>query len=240
MPNILHIETSENICSVAISKEQNLLASREISDNHSHASKLGVITNEVMKECKISFSDLNAIAVSKGPGSYTGLRIGVSFAKGLCYALNIPLIGISTLEALCHGYIHSHLYRKSHLCAEQNIHFCPVIDARRMEVYSCLIDKDGKPCTSVTAKIIDTGSFHETLERGPVVFIGSGAHKCQKVIRHDNAFFEPDFLPRAHFLIPLALKAYSEGHFEDSAYFEPFYLKDFVATTPKEKVISQV
>jgi tRNA threonylcarbamoyladenosine biosynthesis protein TsaB len=227
MHHILHIETSESICSVAISKGQYLLAYKEVETGRSHASQLAVITDEIMSECKLTYQQLDAVAVSKGPGSYTGLRIGVSFAKGLCYALNIPIISVSTLEALFHGYINSHRYRSSFLSELKNIYFCPMLDARRMEVYSCLYQSDGALIRATEAEIINADSFSEILKVHPIIFIGSGAEKCKQVIEHENAYFETDFYPKAKSLIPLANKAYQNKEFENTAYFEPFYLKDF-------------
>ena len=228
MALILAFETSTRMCSVALLSEGNVLASRELNDGYSHAEKLTVFAEEVMAEAGHAYTDLDAVAVSKGPGSYTGLRIGASTAKGLCFGLNIPLIGISTLEAMCH---------QEGLPSVENAWKCPMIDARRMEVYTALFDEDNASQTPITAEIIDENSFAEVLEQHPVLFFGDGADKCEEVLgTHPNAHFVPQVFPSALSFARLVEARFAAEDFEDVAYFEPFYLKDFVAVKPKKLV----
>ena len=231
MPCILHIETATNICSVAISSNNELLFYREETEGPSHASILGVFVEEAMKELRDSNNTLDAVAVSCGPGSYTGLRIGVSEAKGLCYGLNIPLIAIETLEILSarvidEGSISGYL-------------LCPMIDARRMEVYTTMYNEALEKLKETTAEIIDANSFEDILNTNKVVFFGNGADKCKEVLTSANATFLKNIYPRAKDMISLAEKAYKAQKFVDVAYYEPFYLKEFVGTIPKNKVLNQ-
>ncbi|MEL4308595.1 tRNA (adenosine(37)-N6)-threonylcarbamoyltransferase complex dimerization subunit type 1 TsaB [Joostella sp. CR20] len=222
MAIILNIETATTNCSVSISKEDKVLSLKEINDNgYTHAENLHVFIEEALKDASLLFSDIDAIAVSKGPGSYTGLRIGVSAAKGLCYALQKPLISIPTLSILA-----------SQIVAEEGF-VIPLLDARRMEVYSAVF-KAGEQCRDTEAEIITETSFSEFLSKGKVNFIGDGAEKCKDVIVHENAIF-PDTVayPSAEEMAVLAFTKYKKGDFEDVAYFEPYYLKDFVTTKPK-------
>ena len=180
----------------------------------------------------LSFTDnhaipFDAVAVSGGPGSYTGLRIGVSMAKGICYARSLPLITVSTLELCCVPVLLQERIPEGALV-------CPMIDARRMEVYTALYDRALRPQEPVSAQVIDEQSFRDWLDRQPVYFFGDGAHKCQGVISHDNAHFIDGVLPLARHMFPLAEKAIAGGRYEDVAYYEPFYLKEFVATKSKK------
>ena len=216
---ILNIETSTKACSVAIHNDGKLLNCKEsVTEEFSHSEKLLLFISDVMNESRISFSQLNAVAVSMGPGSYTGLRIGVSTAKGLCYALDIPLISVSTLQAMAYGMLS---VSKADL-------FCPMIDARRMEVYSAFFDSDNIMVREVQADIVD-GSSYDVELRKKVIFFGDGSDKLKDVIKHKNAIFQSDFYPSAEFIGVLSYNKFVESDFEDVAYFEPYYLKDFVA-----------
>jgi tRNA threonylcarbamoyladenosine biosynthesis protein TsaB len=216
---ILNIETSTKACSVALFSGKELVSHKEhVEEKFSHSEKLSLYMLEVLDLAKITFTDLSAIAISMGPGSYTGLRIGVSTAKGLCYALDIPLISISTLQAMAYGIS---LTKKSDV-------FCPMIDARRMEVYSAFYNAKNKLIRKIQADIIDEKSYQKELT-DKVLFFGDGSEKLHETIIHDNASFVSNFHPSAKFLGPLAYKKFQETDFEDTAYFEPYYLKDFIA-----------
>lgn len=204
-----------------------MIALRESSEKNIHASMTAVFVNEVFEEVNIKPDDLQAIVVSKGPGSYTGLRIGVSTAKGLCYALDKPLIAVETLQAMVKGM----LSQKS-----EDTLYCPMIDARRMEVYSALFNSNCIKVRETKAEIIDERSFAEYLKDQKIIFFGNGAPKCQATLGdHPNAIFTDDFKPSAKYLIEIAFEKYRAKQFEDTAYFEPFYLKDFVAGKPRVK-----
>ena len=216
---ILNIETSTKACSVALHKNGELIVSREdVTTNFSHSEKLLKFISKLFSDAKLSLSDLDAIAVSMGPGSYTGLRIGVSTAKGLCYGLDIPLISISTLKAMSFGMA---LEIKADL-------YCPMIDARRMEVYSAFFDINNTEVRKIQADIIDENSYKKELEK-KVVFFGDGSEKIKEKIRHKNAMFISDIHPSAKNMGLLSYQKFTKSLFEDLAYFEPFYLKDFVA-----------
>lgn len=207
-----------------------MLALRESHDkSYSHSEKLVVYIDEVIKQVGLNPTDLDAVCVSKGPGSYTGLRIGVSAAKGLCYGLGIPLLSVGSLESMVH-------YAKSEFTGQlTDVSFLhPMIDARRMEVYTQLFDSSLNQLQSVSAEIIDENSFASELEQGKVAFFGDGAAKCKEVINHPNAVFLNDFESSSRGMIALAEKKFADQEFEDAAYFEPYYLKDFVAGKPKK------
>lgn len=231
--HILNIETATSICSVALTKNNELLSRRESDDRNSHSSKLTLFIDEVIKEVDINYTDLDAIAVSKGPGSYTGLRIGVSTAKGLCYALDKPLISVGTLQAMALGMAEKFITEK---LFEKSVLFCPMIDARRMEVYSALYDSNNKEVREIRAEIIDKNSFSEFLQNNKIIFFGDGASKCKQVLTHrENAIFIDNFFPSASFMTEIADLKFKNKDFEDVAYFEPFYLKDFIPGKPKVK-----
>jgi tRNA threonylcarbamoyladenosine biosynthesis protein TsaB len=248
MALILCIETATEVCSVALAREQNLLEIRESSTRNVHSAMLTVFVDEIIKSSGVKFGDLDAIAVSMGPGSYTGLRIGVATAKGLCYALDKPLIAIPTLQSMAVG-INYELKIKNYEFHPDNqipkskienrkskILFCPMIDARRMEVYSAVFDHGGKEVREVRAEIIDEFSFQEFLADNHVVFGGEGADKCKPLLAdHPNALFLDGFQASARFMAPLVSEKFREKQFENLAYFEPFYLKDFVAGKPRVK-----
>lgn len=224
MALILCLETTTTNCSVAIAKDGELIGFKEdMGLNYSHAERLHTYIEEVLLQAEIKQSQLDAIAVSKGPGSYTGLRIGVSSAKGLCFALNIPLISTNTLKALA-------LQAKGE--AIQNI--IPVLDARRMEVYSAIYSSEFEELRDIKAQVVDEKSFASALAQGKTVFIGNGAEKLKPVITHKNAFFQTEALPSAREMAVLAEAKHKIGDTEDVAYFEPFYLKDFLINKPKK------
>ncbi len=228
MSLILQIETSTQTCSVALAKEGVVLYSKEETDRNIHAANITLFIDEVVKFCNYTLNDLDAIAVSMGPGSYTGLRIGVSTAKGLCYALDIPLIAINTLEAMADGF------RAKCFSVQPNSLFCPMIDARRMEVYCAIYNYDLDTVVSTAAKIIDSNSFDSVLESHIIYFFGDGAAKCEESLGSNmNARVMDDFTNSARDLSGLALKKFNNNEFVDVAYFEPFYLKDFVAGVKK-------
>lgn len=228
----MHIDTATPRCSVALSRGEQLLGVRETSEKNAHSRVVTIFAEELLKSAGIFPSSLDAISVSMGPGSYTGLRIGVSAAKGFCYALDKPLIAISTLRAMAVGM-------KQFFDADNeagNILYCPMIDARRMEVYSTLFDHKGYQIREIRAEIIDRNSFKDLMDENILVFAGDGAAKCKTVFENSShARFIDDFKPSAQYMIPLAMKKFRENSFEDVAYFEPFYLKDFIAGVPKVK-----
>ena len=227
MSCILHIETSTEICSIGISENTELIYYEESNKPMSHSSLLGTFIKKAMEHLERAEKKANAIAISCGPGSYTGLRIGTSMAKGLCYGLNIPLIAVSTLEVMTISLIHEKQYKG---CL-----FCPMIDARRMEAYTALYDDTLNTIKNTTATIIDKNSFSDLLATNKIVFFGNGSEKCKPIISHPNAIFVDNIHPIAKNMLYLSLKKYNQSQFENVAYFEPHYLKDFVATTPKNK-----
>lgn len=227
MATILQIETATQVCSVAISLNGETIALKEETAQNIHASKLTLFIEDVVKAAGLKYTDLDAIAVSKGPGSYTGLRIGVSTAKGLCFALDKPLIAVGTLQMMANGYMQKH--------ANYGGLICPMIDARRMEVFTSVYDNKLNEIEVVNAKIVDDKSFILELESNYITFIGDGAAKCAAVLAHDNAHFDAENYNSAANMSKLAHLAFVAGDFNDVAYFEPFYLKDFVFTTPKKK-----
>jgi tRNA threonylcarbamoyladenosine biosynthesis protein TsaB len=227
MPLILQIETATPVCSAALSENGKTIAVKELHANNIHAGSLTLFIQEVMISTGCVYGDLDAVAVSKGPGSYTGLRIGVSTAKGLCFALDKPLIAIGTLGMMAKGFLGAN--------PSYDGLICPMIDARRMEVFTALFDSSLKAVEDVSAKIIDEESFLDKLEQGLITFIGDGAEKCKGAIGHPNALFSPANFNSAANMSELSFEAFAKTNFEDLAYFEPFYLKDFVFTTPKAK-----
>tara|TARA_R110000868_G_scaffold395777_1_gene667695 strand:- start:55 stop:735 length:681 start_codon:yes stop_codon:yes gene_type:complete len=221
---ILNIESATTNCSVSLSKDGETIVLKEDNDkSYSHAERLHVYIDEVLKEANINFNELDAIAVSKGPGSYTGLRIGVSAAKGLCFALDKPLISIPTLDALA-----------NQLKIDDGV-IISMLDARRMEVYSAIYDSNYKQIRETQAQILDETSFKDYLKHQKVYFIGNGVEKTKTLINHPNAIFIEAKLPSANDMSLLAYTKYKISNTEDVAYFEPYYLKDFVALKPKPK-----
>ena len=229
MACILHIETSTDVCSVALSEDGAVLFSKEDFNGPQHAVTLGVFIDEVLSMADSHAKPIDAVAVSCGPGSYTGLRIGASMAKGICYGRNIPLIALPTLKVLSVPILLMDELPEDAL-------LCPMIDARRMEVYSAIYDRALNPVKEVSADIIDGDSYAEYLNNHPVYFFGNGANKCKEVIKHANARFIDDIQPLARWMFPLADRQFWDKEFQDVAYFEPFYLKEFVATVSKKKL----
>lgn len=235
MALILHIETATDVCSVALADENGLVDFRENTEGRSHASILTVFIDELFKKNNLSSSDLDAVAISMGPGSYTGLRIGVSVAKGLCYGGQLPLLAVHTLQSMTFGF-----FRKLKEIAENASAtdlFCPMIDARRLEVYTAMFNKNGEFKSEIKAEIIHEQSFQDIFENHVVYFFGNGSDKCADILTHPNARFIKGIYPSSLDMISLSQKSFQAKDFKDVAYFEPFYLKDFVATTPKNKVI---
>ncbi|MCF6352277.1 MAG: tRNA (adenosine(37)-N6)-threonylcarbamoyltransferase complex dimerization subunit type 1 TsaB [Cyclobacteriaceae bacterium] len=222
---ILSIETSTKICSVALHNKGELLAESTLYVDKSHAEKLAVLIKDLISYADITTKDLTAVAIASGPGSYTGLRIGTSTAKGLCYALNIPLMAVNTLEAMAYGVTQT---------LTKDYMLCPMLDARRMEVYCMLTDKELKIIKPVEAKIIDENSFSTELITNKIVFFGNGAAKCKAILGgHSNVVFINNQSISAVYIGKLAWQKYKENKFEDLAYFEPEYLKEFKAIKPK-------
>ncbi len=237
MSLILCIETGTDICSVGIAKDGELISLRESDRGRDHAGKLGVFADELLRETGISPEDLDAVAVGKGPGSYTGLRIGVSFAEGLCYGLQIPLLAVGSLDALAE--VAREDYEAGILDIDEQdwaaARLCPMVDARRMEVYARIFDSEGKPLSDVSAEIIDEDSFSQWREPGrKLVIFGNGASKCTDMLPDALLI---DVAPSARGLTRLAQQAFDKCEGVDLAYFEPFYLKDFIVTESKKKLL---
>lgn len=234
MAAILIIETSTEVCSVALTIDGTLIDTIESKEGQNHARLVTVFTEDLLNRNNIKPEELVAVAVSKGPGSYTGLRIGVSTAKGICYARHIPLIAIGTLEALAQHVIKNRKFYN--ILKGKPTLFCPMIDARRMEVFSMLYSEDTSVVKQITAVIVDEAFLTEELIKNQVVFFGNGSEKCRQVLKSPNALFVSDLDASAKYMCELAWKLYSKNEFEDVAYFEPFYLKDFVATVSKKNI----
>ena len=223
MAIILNLETATKNCSVSLSEKGKLLSLVELNEiNFSHAEKLHSFILEVLKESGLMMKDLDAVAVSKGPGSYTGLRIGVSAAKGICFALDIPLISISTLNSLANA-----------ISVKKDEVIIPLLDAKRMEVYSAVFNSSYEQIRKTEAEIIDSNSFKTYFQSKKVYFLGDGAFKCKEVIKSENVVFVDNIFPSAKEMIKLSFEKFSNNDFEDLAYFEPYYLKDFIAGKPK-------
>ena len=224
MACILHIETSTELCSVAVSENAQVIFQQE---NRNHAEHLASMVDEALSFTDSHAIPFDAVAVSCGPGSYTGLRIGVSMAKGVCYGRDLKLVSVPTLELMCVPLL---LGEK----IEEGALLCPMLDARRMEVYAALYDRALKPVREVSADVVDQDTYREWLDRQPVYFFGNGAKKCMETIAHPNARYIDGVEPLAKWMMPLAERRWLQEQFEDVAYFVPFYLKDFVAKQPKK------
>jgi tRNA threonylcarbamoyladenosine biosynthesis protein TsaB len=228
MSCILHIETSTDVCSVAVSQDGAVIFEKEDHSGPNHAVKLGIFVDEALSFADSHLIPLDAVAVSCGPGSYTGLRIGVSMAKGICYARDLKLLSVPTLELLAvpvllhHGEI------------EEEALLCPMLDARRMEVYAGIYDRALRPVRPIQADVVAGDTYKQYLDEHPVYFFGNGAQKCMEAIGHPNARLISGVEPLAKWMMPLAEKRFLDGQFESVAYFVPFYLKDFVAKMPKK------
>jgi len=232
MALILNIESTTTMCSVALGKDGVCIDLEEVNDGYSHAEKLAVFANDVLKRNNLSSTDLDAVAVSKGPGSYTGLRIGVSLAKGLCFGAEKPLIAIDTLQEMCY-----HPQVKAAVSGLDKVLMCPMLDARRMEVYMALFDQDGNTVADASPVILDENAFANELQNHSIVFFGNGSEKFRSLCLDENSRFLNDIWPSASQMTLLSEKSYLEENYEDVAYFEPFYLKEFQATTPKKRMV---
>lgn len=228
MSCILNIETSTNVCSVAVSQDGSCIFNKEDHEGPNHAVILGVFVQEALSFIDSHAIPLDAVAVSCGPGSYTGLRIGLSMAKGICYGRDVKLIAIPTLELMCVPLLLSEKIN------EENALLCPMIDARRMEVYSQFFDRALNEVRSISADIVENNTYDDILAQQPVYFFGNGAEKCHEVLTHHNAHIIEGIVPLAKNMYPLAEKRMANEQFEDVAYFVPFYLKDFVAKEAKK------
>ena len=233
MPNIIHIETSTEVCSVALSSDGVVKFHRQDFEGPSHAALLGGFVQDCIAFARENKIELHAVAVSGGPGSYTGLRIGVSMAKGLCFGFNVPLIALDTTEIMSCSVLFNPKIDEEAL-------LCPMIDARRMEVYSAIYDRALQQILPIEANIIDENSFSDILKERKVVFFGDGAEKCKEVIKSENAIFLTGVVPLAKSMLALSERALRNQDFKDTAYYQPFYLKEFQATTPKNKVLNNL
>lgn len=231
---VICLETATNLCSVALCNSAGTISVKESYEEKSHASLVTVFIEELLKENGIRASQLEAIAVSKGPGSYTGLRIGVSVAKGVAYAASIPLIGIDTTLAMFWGLSQNYNYNPGY---DKNFLFCPMLDARRMEIYYAIYDTGGQTIKPISAEIIGEDSFRNIPESQKIIFFGDGAAKCKEVITRKNICFADEFKISASYMQKPVIQAIKNNHFEDIAYFEPFYLKDFITSTPKKNIL---
>jgi tRNA threonylcarbamoyladenosine biosynthesis protein TsaB len=230
MSIVLNIETATTVCSVALAKDGELLGLKELNNGYTHAENLTVFIEDIVREAGVRLSDIDAVAVSKGPGSYTGLRIGVAAAKGICFGLNRPLIAVDTLKSLTWQFVNSTPGIRYPAL------FCPMLDARRMEVYCALYDQQLNELESVQAKIIDENSFESYLKDHLIYFFGDGASKCrEKLGLNSNAVFIERVCPSASAMISFSELACNLKQFEDIAYFEPYYLKDFVTASARLK-----
>ena len=227
MSTILHIETSTDVCSVAVSEDSNVIFQKEDHSGPNHAESLGTMVDEALSFTDNHAIPFDAVAVSCGPGSYTGLRIGVSMAKGICYGRNLKLIAVPTLELLCVPVLLREI-------PEEDALLCPMLDARRMEVYAGIYDRALRPIREIGADVVTEETYKEYLDQRPVYFFGNGAKKCMETINHPNAHLIEGIEPLAKWMQPLAEKRFLTSLFEDVAYFVPFYLKDFVAKMPKK------
>ncbi len=229
MACILHIETSTQVCSVAVSEDSHVIFQQEDHSGPNHAERLGSMVDEALSFTDNHAIPFDAVAVSCGPGSYTGLRIGVSMAKGICYGRNLKLIAVPTLELMCVPVLLREM-------AEEDALLCPMIDARRMEVYACIYDRALHEIRPVGADIVNADTYRQWLDEHPVYFFGNGAAKCMEAINHPNAHLIEGIEPLAKWMQPLAEHRLLNGQTEDVAYFEPFYLKDYVAKMPKKLI----
>jgi len=230
MSLLLLIETATTSCSVALATSDQIIALREINQRNVHAEVITVYIDELFKQTGRQYHQLDAIAVSSGPGSYTGLRIGVSTAKGLCFSLDKPLIAVETLTSMAHGLI-----ERGQVAINSNTLLCPMIDARRMEVYTAIFDHTGKQVKATAAEIIDEHSFSDLLSINKIIFFGDGADKCKGTLSHQsNAIFSTEFSNSGKDMLVPAMAKLSAQQFEDIAYFEPYYLKDFIAGVKKK------
>ena len=231
MSTILHIETSTEVCSVAVSEDSQVIFQQDDHSGPNHAERLGTMVDEALSFTDNHAIPFDAVAVSCGPGSYTGLRIGVSIAKGICYGRDLKLIAIPTLELLCVPVLLREI-------PEEDALLCPMLDARRMEVYAGIYTRALKPVREIGADVVTAETYKSYLDEHPVYFFGNGAQKCMETINHPNAHLIEGIEPLAKWMQPLAERRYLNEQFEDVAYFVPYYLKDFIAKMPKKNIIT--
>ncbi|QZE14170.1 tRNA (adenosine(37)-N6)-threonylcarbamoyltransferase complex dimerization subunit type 1 TsaB [Halosquirtibacter laminarini] len=234
MALILNIETATEVCSVSLSQDGVVTHIKENKEGLNHANLLTVFIEDIFKEADIKATNLDAVAISSGPGSYTGLRIGVSAAKGICYGAQIPLISISTLQAMAH-----HAATDTSIEKKDETLFASLIDARRMEVFAAFYDAQNIIHRNIAADIIDNESYRDILDNHPVVFVGNGVDKCKDELDHPNAILKGDIKASSAYFAPIAEEKFKKEEFEDIAYFEPFYLKDFVVTQSKKNILGK-
>jgi tRNA threonylcarbamoyladenosine biosynthesis protein TsaB len=233
---IICLETATSLCSVALCDSEGVISLRESNESKSHASVLTIFIEEILRENRIRANDLKAVAVSKGPGSYTGLRIGVSVAKGIAYGASIPLIGVETTLSMFWGISASQI---SGTEMDKDLLFCPMLDARRMEVYYAIYDCYGNKIKDISAEIINENSFVKIPESKKIIFFGDGAQKCKGVINRKNTFFADDYMLSAASMHRPVIQAFNNNNFEDVAYFEPLYLKDFITSLPRKNILGK-
>ena len=226
MSTILHIETSTDVCSVAVSEDSQVIFQQEDHSGPNHAERLGTMVDEALSFTDNHAIPFDAVAVSGGPGSYTGLRIGVSMAKGICYGRDLKLIAVPTLELLCVPVLLREI-------PEEDALLCPMLDARRMEVYAGIYDRALRPVREIRADVVTAETYKDYLDAHPIYFFGNGAGKCMDTISHPNAHLIEGIEPLAKWMQPLAERRFLNEQFEDVAYYVPFYLKDFVAKKAK-------
>jgi tRNA threonylcarbamoyladenosine biosynthesis protein TsaB len=233
---IICLETATNLCSVALCDSAGVISVLESDESKSHASLLTVFIQEILRNNGITAQELDGVAVSKGPGSYTGLRIGVSVAKGIAYGASIPLIGVETTLSMFYGIISG---KYSGTGPERNTLFCPMLDARRMEVYYAIYDSEGNKIRNISAEIITKDTFADYPASQKIIFFGDGALKCRDVIDRKNAIFAAEFIMSASYMYQPVLKAFNNHDYEDVAYFEPLYLKDFITSKPRKNILGK-
>jgi len=223
---------------VSLCENGRIIALEEKTEEKAHAGTLSVFIKKLMKEQNKHFRDIDAVAVGKGPGSYTGLRIGVSMAKGICFGSGIPLLSVGSLKILFKQAFLKAVENLSDVVKDTDTLIRPMIDARRMEVYTALFNISGEEIEPANARIIEDNSFINDLDKNRIIFAGTGMDKCRHLIKHPNAFFLESVYPSAIAMADLSEKAFNMGEFEDTAYFEPFYLKDFISTVPRKNLLS--
>jgi tRNA threonylcarbamoyladenosine biosynthesis protein TsaB len=231
---IICLETATNLCSVSLCDSAGVISLRENNEHKSHATLLTVFIEEILRENNIQAGDLDAVAVSKGPGSYTGLRIGVSVAKGIAFGASIPLIGIETTLSMFWG-----LRRDKNYLPDSEMLYCPMLDARRMEVYYAIYDASGNKLKDISAEIINNESFADIPESKKMILFGDGALKCKDVITRKNIIFADDYLISASHMFTPVVNAFKNHQYEDVAYFEPLYLKDFITSKPRKNILGK-
>ena len=233
---IICLETATNLCSVALCDSAGVISVLESDESKSHASLLTVFIQEILRNNGITAQELDGVAVSKGPGSYTGLRIGVSVAKGIAYGASIPLIGVETTLSMFYGIISGKYFSTG---PERNTLFCPMLDARRMEVYYAIYDAEGNRIRTISAEVITKDTFAGYPESQKIIFFGDGALKCRDVIDRVNATFATEFMMSASYMYQPVFMAFNNHNYEDVAYFEPLYLKDFITSKPRKNILGK-